>query len=267
MPKTIPCFQVDAFTRSPFAGNPAAVCPLDKWLDDSLMQAIAAENALSETAFFVRSEDGYELRWFTPVCEVDLCGHATLASAFVARECLGDRSATIRFQSKSGELRASVDGDALVLDFPRVDAVAIEPFDALAMALGRPPIAVSRNYKAFVACYESSEQVRALTPDMLQIMGLNVRAVMVTARGTGIDHDVDFVSRFFAPRAGIDEDPVTGSAHCTLAPLWAARLGKTQLLARQVSKRTGEMTCTVTDDRVRLRGHAVLVKKGDFLLP
>ncbi len=251
----------------PFAGNPAAVCPLDKWLDDSLMQSIAAENALSETAFFVKTGHGYDLRWFTPLCEVDLCGHATLASAFVVRECLGDKEGILRFQSKSGELRVSADDDALVLDFPRVDAVAIEPFDALTMALGRPPISVSRNYKSFVACYESSEQVRALAPDMRQIAGLDVRAVMVTARGTGVDRDVDFVSRFFAPRAGIDEDPVTGSAHCTLAPLWAARLGKARLLARQVSKRSGDMACTVTDDRVHLKGHAVLVKKGDFLLP
>ncbi|MBN8615867.1 MAG: PhzF family phenazine biosynthesis protein [Deltaproteobacteria bacterium] len=269
----IPCHQVDAFARRAFEGNPAAVCPLSSFLDDAMMQAIAAENALSETAFFVKRGDGdYDLRWFTPAHEVDLCGHATLATAYVLRHVIADRRELLRFHTKSGVLTVRATDDALTLDFPSRPPVPASAPEGLLEALGltadeQREVEVLRS-RDLVIVLSSSDRVRALVPDLGRIARFDsLFAVSVTARGGGRDTDVDFVSRFFAPREGVPEDPVTGSAHCTLAPLWAARLGKTVLRARQVSKRGGEILCTLEGDRVLLEGHAVLVKTGTFFVP
>lgn len=270
----IPCYQVDAFARRVFEGNPAAVCPLPAFLDDAMLQAIAFENGLSETAFVVKRDDGdYDLRWHTPVHEVDLCGHATLATAFVLRHVLGDRRDTLRFVSRrSGVLAVATTDDALTLDFPaRPPVPASAPpglLDALGLDATEQREAELLRSRDLVVVLSSSDRVRALAPDLGRIGAFeSLYAVSVTARGSGRDADVDFVSRFFAPREGVPEDPVTGSAHCTLAPLWAERLGRTTLRARQVSQRGGEMICTLRGDRVLLEGTAVLVKKGTFLVP
>ena len=237
-------YQVDAFTDQLFGGNPAAVCPLDKWLSDSLMQKIAAENNLAETAFFVSnsSNDGYELRWFTPEVEIDLCGHATLASAHIIFTEMSHASEKIVFQTKkAGELTVTRhEGNALyTLDFPARPAVKTDLSDALLSALGndKTPIEV---YKArdYMLVYESEADVKQLSPDFTALAKINdVFGVIVTAPGD----EVDFVSRFFAPAAGIPEDPVTGSSHCSLVPYWAKRLSKNQLHAYQISARKGEL--------------------------
>ncbi len=260
---TVPFYQVDAFTDRPFAGNPAAVCSLEAWLADDVMQQIAAENNLAETAFFVRRPDGdFDLRWFTPVVEIDLCGHATLASAHVVFERLEPSRREVRFWTKSGALGVVKDGQRLVLDLPARPPRACEAPRGLGEALGGAPLEIARA-RDLVCIYECAEDVRALAPDLVRIAALSgVFGVIVTAPGTGRDADVDFVSRFFAPAQGVPEDPVTGSAHATLVPLWAARLGKTELKARQVSKRGGELACVLLADRVRLAGHAVLVIEG-----
>ena len=253
----IPLFQVDAFTGRIFGGNPAAVCPLEAWLDDAKMQAIAAENNLSETAFFVEAGDHYELRWFTPVHEVDLCGHATLATAHVLFALLEEPGDTVAFETRSGRLTVSRDGDALVMDFP---ALAPEPWaasDALACALGAAPAEVLGNVNC-VAVYPSEADVRGLAPDLRLVAALPYEGVIATAPGEA----VDFVSRYFAPKFGIPEDPVTGSAHCELAPYWAKRLGRERLTAHQVSARGGELDCEVKGDRVLLTGRAVTYLEG-----
>jgi PhzF family phenazine biosynthesis protein len=257
---SLPLYQVDAFTDRPFAGNPAAVCPLDAWLPDATMQAIAAENNLSETAFFVRRADGdFDLRWFTPALEVDLCGHATLATAFVMFERLEPARARVRFHTKSGALDVTRDGARLVLDFPARAPREVDTPPGLAEALGARPASVVRARDP-IALFERAEQVRALAPDMRAIAALpDVFAVCATAPGTGQDDDVDFVSRFFAPAEGLPEDPVTGSAHSSLVPLWVGRTGRTQLRARQVSARGGDLWCELAGNRVRMAGHAVLV--------
>jgi PhzF family phenazine biosynthesis protein len=253
----VPLYQVDAFTSRLFAGNPAAVCPLESWLPDGAMQSIALENNLSETAFFVRHGEVYDLRWFTPACEVGLCGHATLASAFVIFEYLDPEAKLVRFQTRSGELRVRRNGELLTMDFPAQPAKPCDPSPALGAALGKPfrELSAARDY---LAVYESESDVRALKPDMRALAGLDRFAVIVTAPGK----DADFVSRFFAPAHGVDEDPVTGSAHCTLTPYWAARLGKTKLHARQVSARGGELWCELAGDRVFLSGRAVRYLEG-----
>lgn len=257
----LPLYQVDAFTGKLFAGNPAAVCPLESWLGDRQMQSIAAENNLSETAFFVRNGDVYDLRWFTPACEVDLCGHATLASAFVVLEYLDRSAAAVRFHTKSGELRVRRNGDLLTMDFPARPPQPCDPLPALAEALGKPPreLGAARDY---LAVYDSEEDVRSLDPDMRALAAVDHFAVIVTAPGK----DVDFVSRFFAPAEGVDEDPVTGSAHCTLAPYWAQRLGKTSFHALQVSARGGELWCELAGDRVAISGRAVRYLEGTIYL-
>ena len=255
----IPLYQIDAFADGPFTGNPAAVCPLEEWLPDNVMQAIAAENNLSETAFFVPEGDGYRLRWFTPTSEVDLCGHATLASAFVVFRWLIPRRNAVTFQTvQAGPLTVSRDGDLLALDFPARPPSPCAMPDGIAAALGRQPAAVlaARDY---LAVYETAEDIRALTPDFAAIARLDRFAVIVTAPGTG---GIDFVSRFFAPARGVDEDPVTGSAHCTLIPYWAGRLGKTRLEARQLSRRGGALICALQGDRVTIAGRAVLYLEG-----
>jgi PhzF family phenazine biosynthesis protein len=255
----IPLYQIDAFADGLFTGNPAAVCPLEEWLPDDVMQAIAAENNLSETAFFVPEGDGYRLRWFTPTTEVDLCGHATLASAFVVFRWLMPQRNEVTFQTQqAGPLTVSRESDLLALDFPARPPSPCAMPDGLAAALGRHPAAVlaARDY---LAVYETADDIRALTPDFAAIARLDRFAVIATAPGT---EGIDFVSRFFAPARGVDEDPVTGSAHCTLIPYWAGRLGKTRLEARQLSRRGGALTCALQGDRVTIAGRAVLYLEG-----
>lgn len=254
-------YQVDAFTDRMFGGNPAAVCPLDTWLPDQVLQGIAAENNLAETAFFVRSGTAFDLRWFTPTVEVDLCGHATLASAHVLFECQGLDMPEILFNTKSGELRVSRKGNLLALNFPaRPGAQATAPA-ALLEGLGGNPEAIlaSRDY---MVVYRTEQEIRGLAPEFQKLKTLDRFAVIATAPGT----DCDFVSRFFAPAQGIPEDPVTGSAHCTLTPYWAQRLGKPKLHARQISNRGGELFCELKGDRVEIAGHATLYMQGSIEL-
>jgi predicted PhzF superfamily epimerase YddE/YHI9 len=253
----IPIYQVDAFSSAVFGGNPAAVCPLERWLPEATMQAIAAENNLSETAFTVPRGTDFDIRWFTPVTEVDLCGHATLASGHVhLRERGGGRDA-VTFHSRSGALAVRRSGTKLAMDFPaRPPQRCVAP-PGLCEALGRTPEEVWRA-RDLMAVFGSEEEIRSLAPDLASILGLGVHAVIVTAPG----REVDFVSRFFAPAVGVAEDPVTGSAHCTLVPWWAARLGKERLLARQVSRRGGELACELAGDRVVMAGDAVTFLEG-----
>jgi PhzF family phenazine biosynthesis protein len=256
----IPYFEVDAFAGKLFRGNPAGVCPLQKWLEDGLMQNIAAENNLAETAFFVPRGDDYDLRWFTPTVEVDLCGHATLAAAFVLFSELALRKDTIRFHSRSGPLTVSRSGDILTLDFPSRPPRPCPSPKALVDGLGAKPIEISKA-RDYFAVFNNEQEIRSLRPDF-GLLGTLDEKVIVTAPGS----DCDFVSRFFAPTAGIDEDPVTGSAHCTLIPYWSQRLGKTRLFARQLSKRGGELFCEQAGDRVRIGGNAVLYLRGEIEL-
>ncbi len=253
----LPIYQVDAFTSAVFSGNPAAICPLENWLSDEHLQAIARENNLSETAFFVRRGDGFDLRWFTPGCEVDLCGHATLASAYVLFHELKEPGDTLRFGTKSGELLVRRDGDRLVMDFPSRPPQSVQADPALVPALGGTPVEIlaARDY---LVRYNSAEEVRALEPNMEALKKIDRFAFIVTAPGT----DCDFVSRFFAPAKGVPEDPVTGSSHCTLIPYWAKELGKTTLHARQIGPRGGELFCKAAGDRVEIAGHAALFLRG-----
>jgi len=255
----LPIYQVDAFASEVFRGNPAAVCPLEEWLPTATMQAIAMENNLAETAFFVRTGEGYHIRWFTPTTEVDLCGHATLASSWVILNRIEPGRASVTFQSKSGPLIVARDGELLALDFPARPPERVEPCEALLESLGGAPAEVwaARDY---MVLYSTEREIRELRPDMLRLCELDRFAVMVTAPAetTGID----FVSRFFAPEHGVPEDPVTGSAHCTLIPYWAARLGKNKLKALQVSRRGGELECELKGDRVKIAGRAVQYLEG-----
>lgn len=282
----LPLYQVDAFAERPFVGNPAAVCPLDAWLPDALMQSIALENNLSETAFFVRrpgtpgddpgentGDDAgrpeYDLRWFTPSAEVDLCGHATLASAKVVLDRLEPDAAAVRFHTRSGPLDVEARPAGLAMDLPAMvpapapDSESGEPGQALARALGVRPEALLRASWYWLVVLPSEAAVRAVAPDFRALADLGIEAI-VTAPGD--PPGVDFVSRMFAPALGVDEDPVTGSAHCTLTPYWAARLGRDVLRARQVSARGGEVACELRGDRVVLAGPAVLVLEGHLLL-
>ena len=258
----IPYFQVDAFTAQTFRGNPAGVCPLDRWLADEILQSIAAENNLSETAFFTRERDHFHLRWFTPVMEVDLCGHATLASAAVLFLELGHGAHQIAFESRSGNLVANRRGDLIELDFPSRPPIPCAAPEALLRGLGCEPREVLKS-RDYVAVFRSQEEVASLKPDMNGLAELDCVGIIVTAAGT----DSDFVSRFFAPRAGIPEDPVTGSAHCSLIPFWAARLGRTELFARQISGRGGELFCRLVGDRVAIGGRAVVYNRGELEIP
>ncbi len=260
----LPIYQVDAFTDAVFGGNPAAVCPLDAWLPDPVLQRIASENNLSETAYFVPNSDGsYHLRWFTPTIEVELCGHATLASAWVLFNLLGAPGEAVRFTTNAaGALTVGRDGDRLVMDFP---ARPPKPHPApanLAAILGAKPQEVRAAGKLLVRLADA-ESVRTLTPNIPPIAEFETKGVIVTAPGDAAD-PVDFVSRYFAPHAGIPEDPVTGSAHCVLAPYWAEKLGKTDLTARQVSARGGSLHCTVAGDRVLIAGQAALYLQGSI---
>ncbi len=265
MTARIRLWQVDAFASRPFAGNPAAVCPLDRWLPAETMQAIAAENNLSETAFFVPKSDGeFDLRWFTPNVEVDLCGHATLASGAVLMQELEPSRRRVVFHTRSGPLAVERRGDRFAIDLPARPARPVAIPDGLGEALGARPSAALRA-RDILAVFDRAEHVRGLAPDLAAMTHLeDTFAVCVTAPGTGSDGDVDFVSRFFAPAKGVPEDPVTGSSHATLVPFWAERLGKRELRARQVSARGGEIECTLDGDRVSLRGHAVIVLMGEL---
>ena len=255
----IPYYHVDAFTSNRFAGNPAGVCVLDTWLPDEVLQQIAFENNLSETAFLVPRPTHYDLRWFTPAVEVDLCGHATLASAFVIFNYLGYTEKQVSFQTQSGLLAVARQGNLLVMDFPARPPEACQSPAALSRGLGREPEAVGCA-RDFLAVFPTAADVVALQPDFQQLAQVDSLGVIVTAPG----EDVDFVSRFFAPRVGINEDPVTGSAHCTLIPYWAERLSKTKLTARQLSRRGGELTCELVGDRVKIGGQAVIYFKGEL---
>jgi len=262
----VPLWHVDAFADRPFRGNPAAVCPLDRWLPDEVMQAIALENNLSETAFFVRRpDDQFDLRWFTPKTEVDLCGHATLASGAVLMREIEPARGRVVFHTKSGPLVVQRAGDTLAMDLPARPPQPIATPPGLLEALGAAPTATLAA-RDLVAVFERAEQIRALVPDFAAIARLEgVSAVCVTAPGSGRrDSDVDFVSRFFAPKKGIPEDPVTGSAHTMLVPYWAERLGKRTFKARQVSEREGELGCALEGDRVAISGRAVIVMSGEL---
>ncbi len=262
----LPVFHVNAFTRVPFAGNPAAVCPLANWLDDGRLREVAAENNLSETAFFVPrgNDNDYDLRWFTPRCEVKLCGHATLASAFVILQILATERSSVRFETRfSGALTVSRDGELLAMNFPALAPwPCLSPPAALIEGLGKTPAGVMQIEDNYFAVYEREDDVRQIRPDFRLFETLHPAGVAITAPG----NDADFVSRYFAPSYGIPEDPVTGSTHCSLAPYWAGRLGKTSLHARQVSERGGELWCQVQGDRVILKGHAVLTLRGELLI-
>lgn len=258
---SIPLYQLDAFTDRAFGGNPAAICPLDSWLPDDVMQAIAFENNLSETAFYVPEGDGFRLRWFTPKIEVDLCGHATLAAGALILEVLEPGRAAISFETKSGTLHVKRDGDMVVMDFPALPAKDVPMPDGLADALGRAPTRFLRAVKN-MAVFESEADVRAMQPDFDYIKNMEGMGLIVTAPGV----ESDCASRYFAPHAGIDEDPVTGSAHCTIVPYWSEVLGKDEIHARQVSERGGDLYCRLDGDRVVLGGKARLVIEGTFQL-
>jgi len=258
----LPIYQIDAFASAVFAGNPAALCPLERWLPDATMQSIAAENNLAETAFFVPRADGtgdrdYDLRWFTPAAEVDLCGHATLASGHLVFTTLEPGRESVTFHTRSGPLTVRREGGLLAMDFPSRPAVRCDPPPGLAEALGKSPAEVWQARDIMVV-FESEHAVRGLTPSFDRIRALKVFGVIATAPGS----EVDFVSRFFAPLMGIPEDPVTGSAHCTLVPYWAKRLGKPRLTARQVSARGGDLLCEDRGERVSIAGRAVQYLAG-----
>lgn len=261
----IPIYQVDAFTDRLFGGNPAAVCPLETWLEVEKMEAIAAENNLSETAFFVKEGDGYRIRWFTPAVEIDLCGHATLASAHVIFNHLGFSRDMIKFQSEqSGELRVTRSGDLLTLDFPASKPEPVEMLPCqLKNALKKEPAALYSS-RDLLALYETEEDILGIEPDFEALIEVlhtaDCHGMIVTAPGK----ESDFVSRFFAPLAGVNEDPVTGSAHTILVPFWAERLGKEKLHAYQVSRRRGELFCELKGDRVLIGGRAVTYLKGEI---
>lgn len=257
----IPLYHVDAFTNRVFSGNPAAVCLLDQWLNDLQLQYIAAENHLSETAFFVKKDDHYELRWFTPNLEIDLCGHATLASAFVILNYINPSIDSVKFKTKSGDLNVIRKGENLSMNFPSREADPCVPPDDLIKALGISPleVLVSRDY---MAVYDTEEEIKAIDPDMTILQKLDRFGIIITSSAK----DVDFVSRFFAPQAGIPEDPVTGSSHCTLVPYWSKRLSKTSLHALQVSPRGGELFCEYRGDRVVISGRSALYSKGTIFI-
>ena len=254
---SIPYYQVDAFAGSLFAGNPAGVCLLTDWPGDAVLQSIAAENNLAETAFVVQRDSHFDLRWFTPTLEMDLCGHATLAPAHVIFRHLGYRGSLVRFQTRSGVLTVSREGDLLTLDFPARPATPCAPPPELCEGLRAIP-ATTAKARDYLAVFETEQAVRSLQPDMAALMHLDCLGVIATAPG----EQCDFVSRFFAPRAGVPEDPVTGSAHCTLIPYWAHRLGRSKLRALQVSPRSGELFCEHRGERVGIGGRAVTYSSG-----
>jgi predicted PhzF superfamily epimerase YddE/YHI9 len=254
-----PIYQLDAFTGRLFSGNPAAVMPLDRFLDDATLQAIAAENNLAETAFLVREGRDYRLRWFTPAAEVPLCGHATLASAAVVMQRLEPGRREVTFHTLSGPLGVTSSPSGYIMDFPTRPSVSVATPPGLAAALGVAPSEVVANEFNYLALLSGPRAVRELEPDIAAVARLDRRGLIVTAAGDG---DYDFVSRYFAPAMGVAEDPVTGSAHCALAPFWATRLHKTSFRAYQASRRGGDVICRLVDDRVQLEGSVVFYLDG-----
>jgi PhzF family phenazine biosynthesis protein len=256
----LPIYQVDAFADRTFAGNPAAVCPLDAWLSDETMQAIAVENNLSETAFFVANGEDFDIRWFTPKMEINLAGHPTLATAYVIFTELEPGRSAVRFNTKRGDVLSVVEqGGVLTMDFPACAPAPAEGIEEITAALGTRPASFLAARDGFCV-FESEAEIRAIEPDMTKLMAFNYLGVIVTAPGD----EVDFVSRFFAPNHGISEDPVTGSAHCELIPYWGERLGKTELVARQLSARGGEIYCSHLGERVKIGGKAVTFMRGEI---
>ena len=256
----LPIYQLDSFASRRFAGNPAAVVPLENWLADDAMQAIAQENNLSETAFLVRQTSGYGLRWFTPALEADLCGHATLAAAWVVFHKLEPDRTSVDFETRwAGRLTVERRAELLAMDFPAWPPAPIASFAALEQALGAVPTTLLKGKRDHLAVFETAEAAARISPDFRALRDLDVDGVIVTAPGGG---DCDFVSRFFSPKGGIDEDPVTGSAHCSLVPYWAARLGKRTLSARQISRRGGQLACVFKGERVEIAGEVVPYLEG-----
>ncbi|AXT19772.1 PhzF family phenazine biosynthesis isomerase [Flavobacteriaceae bacterium AU392] len=254
-------YQIDAFTDKVFSGNPAAVCPLKEWLSDKLLQRIAMENNLAETAFYVKQGDQYQIRWFTPKVEVNLCGHATLAAAYVLFNLENYKEGLINFYStRSGKLTVTKKNDYLTLNFPTDTIENIDLSKDLTSGFDIAPIQALKGKTDFVLVFENENQVKHLKPDLKHISTLNGRGLIATAKGD----NVDFVSRFFAPQSGIDEDPVTGSAHTTLTPYWANKLGKTELSAIQLSERKGYLQCNLLGDRVEICGQAKLYLIGEI---
>jgi len=258
----LPVFHVDAFAGKAFEGNPAAVCPLAEWLDDEQLRLVSAENNLSETAFFVLRAGIYQLRWFTPRCEVKLCGHATLATAFVIMQILASAGEKVRFETRfSGAIEVWREGELFCMDFPSLPPWSCPtPPPELTEGLGRKPASVLQIEDNYFAVYERAKEVKEIQPNLSLLEKLHPFGVAITAAG----EDVDFVSRYFAPSYGIAEDPVTGSTHCSLAPYWADRLGKKNLHARQVSERGGELWCEVNESRVVIKGNAVLTLRSEM---
>ncbi len=255
-------YQIDAFTSKPFGGNPAAVVPLEGWLPTEMMQSIALENNLSETAFYVRNGGQYDIRWFTPTFEIDLCGHATLATAYVIFEILNVEEKVVNFHShKSGKLSVEKQGDVLVLDFPSRPVSPAEAPAGLIEAIGRRPQEIFKARDYFLV-YENEQEILDIAPNFSKLVEIEAHGFIVTAKGDSSD----FVSRFFAPEVGVFEDPVTGSSHCNLIPFWAERLGKTEMFARQISARGGELFCELAVDRVKIGGNATLFLKGEIYL-
>ncbi len=255
-------YQVDAFTTKIFKGNPAAVCPLNKWISENLMQSIAEENNLSETVFFVKENNSFTIRWFTPSCEIDLCGHATLAAAHIIFTELNYTSTIIEFNSKSGKLTVEKNGDWYTLNFPSEEINEIETPAILKQALNIPILKTYKGKWKYLVVLKNEETIQKLNPNFYQLAQLELSGIIVTAKGDNID----FVSRFFAPKIGINEDPVTGSAHTLLIPYWAKKLNKNSLKAVQISKRTGYLKCEYLKNRVEISGQAVTYLKGKLIL-
>jgi PhzF family phenazine biosynthesis protein len=260
--KKIKRYQVDAFTTNIFSGNPAAVCPLDKWLPDHVMQNIAMENNLSETAFYVKESDGYKIRWFTPTTEVDLCGHATLATAFVMFNYENVKGTSISFKSKSGPIGVTRSYDLLTLDFPADSIVKVALTDELKSCFKENITEVYKGRLELLFVFENEEMVRNCKPDFEKILTICGGSAIITAKGS----KVDFVSRCFAPGWGIDEDPVTGSSHTTLTKYWSSKINKNEFHAEQASKRGGKLICKPEGNRVKISGHAKLFSVGTILL-
>ncbi|RZS97760.1 PhzF family phenazine biosynthesis protein [Cecembia calidifontis] len=256
-------YQVDAFTEKVFGGNPAAVVPLDEWLPDELLQNIAKENNLSETAFFVKNGDRYLIRWFTPTVEVDLCGHATLATAHVLFQHEGHLGPVIQFYSpRSGNLKVSLQEELMTLDFPKDEVNEIPLNEELKACFSLSPVQAFRGKSDVVLVFQSEMEIRNIQFDLAKIEEIPARGVIVTAKG----EVVDFVSRFFGPQVGVPEDPVTGSAHTSLIPIWAEKLGKTKLKAKQLSARGGELNCELLGHRVAISGKAVTYLEGKLFI-
>lgn len=253
-------YQVDAFTNKIFGGNPAAVCPLDKWLPDAVMQKIAAENNVSETAFFIPKDGDYELRWFTPTTEVDLCGHATLASSYVLFEILKYHEKTLRFHTRSGVLSVEKTAEGFKMNLPADKPQETEVTPLLTRAVGVKPIQAIKGKNILMAVISSESELRSLIPEIYTVMQVHRHGLIITAKGD----QVDFVSRSFFPNMGINEDPVTGASHTLLTPYWSTKLGKTSMKAQQLSKRCGDLQCTLVGDRVEISGQAVLYLSGEI---